>query len=138
MMQRFIKRNLLWGAYALFLLLAVVYGSESRAFSFDGPYPAGKVIVWLVFAGFLLYSILASARENFFKSVRQVNAMWWGLQIGLDLYISVFLSLVVIYVNEGSLIVLALWLVPVLFFANLAILPYIALNYFSLVERILQ
>ena len=134
-MRPFIKRNFLWGVYALFLVLAVLYGSEPRAFSLDGAYPAGKVIVWFAIAGFLLYSILCSMRANFFKAVRQVNAMWWGLQIGLDLYISMFLSLAVIYLNEGSLLVLGLWLVPVLFFANLAILPYIALNYFSLVER---
>ena len=135
-MKRFIKRNLLWGIYAVFLLMAIAYGSEERAFSFTGPYAMGKVAVLIAFLAFLLYSLVSSARENFFRSVRQVNSMWWGLQIGLDLYISVFLSLAVIYLNEGSFLVLALWLVPVLFFANLAILPYIFLNYFSLVERL--
>lgn len=132
-MPKILRRNLLWVFYLAFLLLAALYGSREPFLTTDSPYVFGKVFVFTIFAAFLAYSLYCSIKENFFKSVVQVNRYWWGLQIGLDLYVSVTISLCVIYLNEGSLIVTLLWAVPVLIFANLAILPYILLNYASLV-----
>lgn len=62
-----------------------------------------------------------------------MNNLFWGKQVGLDLYISVFLSLALIYLIEGSVVVVLLWLFPILVFANLAILPYILLNYGAII-----
>lgn len=131
-MHRFIRRNILWGFYIIFLGVAGFAGAREAPLDFSAPVPLGKIAVWMIFIAFLVYSILAHFKESFFKSVGKVNSLWWGLQIGLDLYISVFLSLVVIYLLEGSLLVVVLWAVPVLIFANLAILPYIILNYGAL------
>ena len=133
-MQRFLKRYSLWFVYALFLILAIRYGARESFLDFSGPYAGGKIALLIAFIAFVAYSVYATSRENFFRSVVSVNRMWWGLQIGLDLYISVFISLAVIYLHEGSIAVLLAWLVPVLFFANLAILPYLLLNYSSLVS----
>lgn len=133
-MERYLKRYSLWIVYALFMGLAAAYGSREPLISTDSPYVAGKIVLLVVYACFVAYSLHATRKENFFKSVGSINAYLWGRQIGFDLYISVFLSLAVIYLVEGSLTVLLLWLVPVLFFANLAILPYILLNYGSIVS----
>ena len=65
-----------------------------------------------------------------------MNGLWWGLQIGLDLYISVFLSLALIYLVEGSVMVMLFWALPVIVFANLAILPYLILNYGAVVSAL--
>lgn len=135
-MRRWFKRNLLWLLYAVFLILAVSYGAREGFFSLSGSYAGGKVAVLAAYLSFLAYSLYASQKENFFKSVRIVNSYLWGLQIGLDLYISVFLSLALIYFVEGSFLVLAIWLVPVLFFANLAILPYIIINYSTIIDKL--
>jgi hypothetical protein len=51
------------------------------------------------------------------------------MQVGIDLYIGVFLALALIYLVEGSLGIMLLWAIPILIFANLAILPYLILNY---------
>jgi len=128
-MKRFTKRNSLWGAYVVFIAFAVIFGAREGAFDFSGPGALGKGAIWLIFIAFFVYSIQAHRKESFFRSVVRVNRLWWGLQIGLDLYISVFLSLTLIYLIEGSLLATLLWVVPVLIFANLAILPYLILNY---------
>lgn len=133
-MQRFAKRYGIWLAYGVFLAVAILFGSREPLIATDSPYALGKIVVLIVFAGFLAYSLHATRRENFFKSVGTINRLYWGRQIGLDLYVSVFLSLALIYLHEASFSVLLLWLVPVLFFANLAILPYILLNYGSIMS----
>ncbi len=131
-MSRFWKRNALWVFYAAFLLIAVATSDSSLHIGYLGPLAGGKYFVALAFAAFLAYSLYCSARENFFRSVKKINRFDWGRQIGIDLYISVTLSLALIWLNDGAVTILA-WLVPVLIFANLAILPYIFLNYGSLI-----
>ena len=136
-MKRFVKRNSLWAVYIVFLALAVLYGGREGALDFSGPLAFGKGVAWVIFLAFLAYSIQAHRKEDFFRSVGQVNRLWWGLQIGLDLYISVFLSLALIYMIEGSFAATLLWAVPVLIFANLAILPYLILNFETIVRAFL-
>ena len=136
-MKQFIRRNSLWGAYIFFLVLAVTFGGREGALDFSGSLSAGKGVIWLIFIAFLAYSIQAHRKEIFFRSVTKVNQLWWGLQIGLDLYISVFLSLALVYLIEGSLVVMLFWVIPVLVFANLAILPYLILNYGAIVNALM-
>jgi hypothetical protein len=96
---------------------------------------AAKAVVWLAFLLFTAYSIYCSGRENIFKTIRTMARLHWGRQIGLDLYLGLALSLAVICLHEGP-IALALWLVPVLLFANLATLLYLAVHFESLVARL--
>ena len=133
-MKRFIKRNLLWFFYAIFVVAAFRYSGGAEAL-YTGPYELGQYLVWLVYFCFLAYSVECSRKESFFKSVKIVNSLYWGRQIGIDLYISVILSLALIYLNEGSVLVMLIWFVPVVIFANLAILLYVALNYGSLIAH---
>lgn len=131
-MNRFLKRQGIWLFYAVFLIVAVATSDASLHIGYQGPLAGGIWAVAIVFALFLAYSLYCSAKEAFFRSVAKINRFHWGRQIGIDLYISVTLSLAVIWLNDGTLTMLA-WLVPVVIFANLAILPYILLNYGSLI-----
>ena len=128
-MQTILKRYNLWIFYAVFLILAALFGGRESPVSVDGPYATAKLVVLVIYISFLAYSLWATQKENFFRTLRTMNGLWWGRQIGLDLYISVFLSLALIYLIEGSILILCLWLIPVLIFANLAILPYVLLNF---------
>ncbi len=136
-MARWFKRNFLWVFYGAFLVLAFFAGGEEALFSLDVPFAGGKILVWLIFIAFLAYSLVSHVKESFFKTVRIVNGLWWGRQIGIDLYISVTLSLCLIYLVEGSFLVVLIWFVPILIFANLAILPYILVNYSAIVGNFL-
>lgn len=128
-MRRIFKRYQLWLFYAAFLICAILYGGREPLISAG----LGKTVVIVIYLCFLAYSLYATSRENFFRSVGTINKLLWGRQIGVDLYISVFLSLALIYLVEGSFWVVLLWLVPILVFANLAILPYILLNFDALI-----
>ena len=127
-MRRFLKRHGLWVAYFAFLALALAFGATERPLDFTTGPASGKVALGLIFMGFLGYSLFAHVKEAFFRSVAKINQFHWGRQIGVDLYISVTLSLCLIYMVDGPLALL-FWLIPVLIFANLAILPYLILNY---------
>lgn len=60
--------------------------------------------------------------------------MHWGRQIGADLYLGLFLALLIIYLHEGALAAF-LWTVPTLAFANLSILLYFAIHFDAIVGR---
>jgi hypothetical protein len=127
-MQRFLKRYQLWFFYAAFMCAALL-GSREGLFTTQSNYGMGKTILLIVYVLFLAYSIYATKKENFFNTLNRMFGSWWGRQVGADLYISVFLSLALIYIVEGSLLITLLWFEPVILFANLAILPYLILNY---------
>jgi hypothetical protein len=130
------KANLIsWGVFAAFAACAVGFGWHAALFRFDGPMGAAKLVVWLAFVLFTAYSIYCSSRENIFKTIRTMARLHWGRQIGIDLYLGLSLFLAVIYLHQGSVLVLAAWLIPVLLFANLATLLYVAIHFEALVAR---
>lgn len=131
----FLKRNFLWLFYFAFVVLAIANKGDEPLFQSEGPYAAGKYIAWAMYVAFLAYSIYCSTQASFIKSLPRLNKEIWARQIGLDLYIGVIMSSFIIYLNEGSLVVLLLWIVPILIFANLAILLYVAMNYTSLIAH---
>ena len=130
-----IKRNLLWILFFAFVGLAIAFKGNEPLFISKGPYALGKYVAWLLFFCFLGYTLYCSAKENFFSSMRRLYPLLWARQITIDLYIGLVLSCMLIYLNEGSLLVLALWLIPMLLFANLATLLYVAMNYDSLISH---
>lgn len=131
-MQKLIRRHYSWIFYFIFVALAFAFGRNEAPAQTGSGHVAGKAIVWTMFIGFLGYSIFVSHKESFVKTLPKLNQFHWARQIGIDLYISMFFSLVLIWLVEGSVLVFLLWLVPVLIFANLAVLLYIALNYDSI------
>ena len=125
-----------WGVYAAFVLLALALNWHSDIFVFNGPNAFAKIAIWIVYLAFLVYSIYCSTRENLFRTAAKMNRFHWGRQIGIDLYIGVALSLLLIYLHEGALAV-TLWLLPSLAFANLSILLYFAIYFESIVSKFL-
>ena len=130
----FLKKNLLWIIFIAFAIMALATKKDASIFISHGSYGIGKYIIWLLFFSFFGYTIYCSRKENFFKSIKRMSEMYWGWQVGIDLYIGLLLPLLIIYLHGGS-IVLLLWIVPVLINANLFTLLYFALNYDSLVAQ---
>ena len=131
----FVRRNLLWIAFLAFCAAAIYFKGDEPLFYSEGPYAAGKYIAWAMFFGFLGYTFYCSSKKSFLKSVPHIWKEIWVRQISIDLYIGIVLSCAVIYFHEGSLLILLLWLGPILLFANLAVLLYVAMNYGSLVSH---
>ena len=126
----------LWGLYGAFALFAVLANMQESTFQFSGPLGGLKAIVWLALLAFLGYSVYCSFRENFFRSLRSIATLHWGRQIGADVYLGLFISLIIIFLNEGALVAL-IWLVPILIYANLVVLLYLAINFDSIVTKLL-
>ena len=126
----------LWGLYGAFALFALSSNLHATTFQFSGPLGEIKAIVWLALFVFLGYSVYCSFQENFFRSLRSIAALHWGRQIGADLYLGLFVGLLIIFLNEGIVVALV-WLVPTLIYANLVILLYVAINFDSIVAKLL-
>ncbi len=124
--------------FAAFALAAFALYGHPQVFEFKGHVGLIKACVWLAFLAFVAYSYYCSTRENIFRTIRTMNGLYWGRQIGIDLYIGVSLFLVFIFLHEGSIIPLLFWLIPTLLFANLATLLYIAINLESILARFIQ
>lgn len=124
-----------WLVYAALVISALLFDSPEPLLTSTGPLAAGKLLVWLVWLGFTVYSIYCSIHENLFRTIGKLGQLHWGRQIGMDLYLGLALTLWLIYLNEGSLLVLLLWVLPTLAFGNLATLLYVALHYDTLVAR---
>ena len=128
-----LKDHFLLILYVVFVIVAIAFKGEEPLFVSNGPYPYGKPLVWLVLIAFFIYSTYVNSKENFFKTMAITGRYRWTLQIGIDLYLGVALSAVVIYF-DGGLMVLALWAVPLLIYANLATLLYFAMHYDSVMS----
>lgn len=125
-----------WGAYVAFVACALYLNWHDRMLDFGGPLGMLKLAVWAALLGFLAYSFHCSLHEDLFKTVRNMGRFYWGRQIMIDLYLGLFLAFIVIYLNEGWLAVL-LWLIPMLFFANLAFLLYFAIHFDAIADKML-
>lgn len=130
-----LKKHFLWLLYGVFVIAAMSSHSSEPLFVSQGSYPYGKPITWLILLGFLAYSLHCHFKEDFFKTMSITSKYYWSKQIGIDLYLGVAVSGAIIYLNEGSLLVLSVWLIPLVLFANLATLLYIALNYDGLIAH---
>lgn len=120
-----------WALFAVFVALALALQGHAQLFAFAGAEGVGKAVVWLVWLAFLGYSIHCSRHENLFKSVRGMARLYWGRQVGIDLYLGLAMFLALIALHQGSLALVA-WLLPILLFANLATLLYLAIHFESL------
>jgi len=127
----------LWGLYGMFAGYAVYAYWHETMFVFSGTLGGAKLLVWLALAGFLIYSVYCSLREDLFRSIGAIAKLHWGRQIGADLYLGLSIAILIVYLHEGPLAAM-IWLIPTLAFANLSILLYVALNFDSIVARFLS
>lgn len=125
-----------WAVYAAFVAAALYLNWHPKLFSFDGDLGVLKLIVWAVFLSFLAYSVYCSTRENIFRSIRKIAELHWGRQIGIDLYLGLFIFLIFIYLHEGFFAA-ALWALPTLLFANLSTLLYLAIHFDAIASKLL-
>ena len=114
-----LKRHFLWFIYFIFVALAFIFKNPEPLFISQGPYPYGKIIVWGTLLMFLGYTLHCHLQADFFETMKKTGKYHWTRQIGVDLYLGVAISGALIYLNEGSLLVLLFWLVPLIIFANL-------------------
>lgn len=133
-LQRFLSRNLLWIVFAVFAIIGIVTKQDASLFVSEGPYGYGKYVLWALFFGFFGFTLYCNSQESFFKSIRRMSEMYWGWQVGLDLYIGLLLPLLIIYMQGGTVVFL-IWLVPIIINANLFTLLYFAINYDSVVAH---
>ena len=124
-----------WGIFAAFASFAFYFNWHPMLFEFDTRFGSLKAFVWTAFALFLSYSIYCSTKENIFRTVAAIAKYHWGRQIGIDLYLGLLIALTLIYLNEGALI-LVFWLIPVLLFANLAVLLYLGIHFDSIATKL--
>ncbi len=129
------QKNLLWLIFTVFVFCAFYFNWHNQLFTYNAPIDVGKYLIWLVFIGFTMYTIHCSSKENLFKTIKRMSEWFWGWQIGIDLYIGLFLSVFIIYLHSGSIMIALLWLVPCILFGNLATLLYFAIHYNSIVEK---
>jgi hypothetical protein len=97
-----------------------------------------ELIRWLALAVFLifsLYTLYLFKAENFWKSLKAMIALKWGRQVIIDLYIGLFLFGFFVYLNEGSILITACWLLAFSVIGNPAMLFYFIINYSSLVAH---
>jgi hypothetical protein len=125
---------ILWGIYIVFVALAVALNWHDRVFDFTHPLAALKIVIWGVLIAFLAYTIYCSRRENFFRSLKAMGQLRWGVQAGLDLYIGVAMFLVFVALIEGSVWIALFWALPAILFANLATLVYVAIHFETIVD----
>ena len=93
---------------------------------------------WIALASLILFSgfsVYASRTESFWKSLKTVLSLKWGLQVTLDLYLGLFLFSFFVYLNEGSVLLMLVWLVPTLILGNIVTLIYFILHFNSLVAH---
>lgn len=136
-MLKKLNANFLWVFFFIFLGVAFfTHQGEAPIFS-HGQFAMGKLAVWVIWLAFLLYTLNVNRQENFFKSVQRMWPILWFRQISLDLYLGLLIPLTLVYLHTGSLLVTLLWLVPILIFANLATLVYLALNFESIMALLL-
>jgi hypothetical protein len=127
------KRHLFWMIYIAFVISVLATNWHSNILSFNQPQAFGKILIWLVFFSFSAYTIYCSLTEHFFKSLKHILAFKWGIQIGTDLEIGLFLSLFLIHWHSGSWIITMLWILPCVVFGNLTTLLYFVVHYDALV-----
>ena len=129
------SRWLFWWLYALFTACAVGQGWHADLLAFPGALGTAKALLLVAYVAFLAYSVYCTTQENLFRSVAVIGRLHWGRQIGADLYLGLALALSLIYLQQGAWVAL-LWLLPVLLFANLAVLVYVLVNFEAIVAMV--
>lgn len=128
---------LIWLIFALFVATVLYFRGHPGLFANDTPFAFIKYLIWVVFTVFTAYTYYCSSKENFFKSCKKMADLHWGRQVGIDLYLGIFLFLFVVYLHEASIFVILMWLVPSIVYGNLATLLYLAVHFDALVARFL-
>lgn len=123
-----LRRVLFWGGFTACSSVAFATYWDPSFFEFGSA--AGRLrlfllAVWIAFTGYSLYCI---PQESLWNSAVEILKLFWGRQVAADLYISVFLSMGLVFLITGSVWETLLWGLFFLPFANLAILQFLILH----------
>ncbi len=88
-----------------------------------------KYILIGTLVSFVVYTIYCSFKENFVKSFRKIFQLLWGRQVGIDLYIGIFLFSFFVFMMEKSFSILFFWLLPSIIFGNIIPLVYLITHF---------
>jgi hypothetical protein len=128
---------LFWFFWAIWVMGVLYLEGNAQIFSIQTPYAGLKYLIWVLCIAFSAYSYYCGTKENIFKILKIMGGLHWGRQIGIDLYLGVILSLIFIFLHQGSLVML-LWLIPCLIFANIATLFYFAVHFDGIVAHFIM
>ena len=120
---------LFWAIFALFVVVAVATADLETVLRFEGATGLGKAALITVWVAFVLYSVYCSTKENLFRSIAEIGKLHWGRQVGIDLYISMGLSIALVALVTGSALATLLWSLAIIAFANQAVLLFVILNF---------
>jgi hypothetical protein len=126
-----------WIVFTAWVGLVLYFGWHSQIFALNTPLAFVKGLVWLAFGAFTIFTYRCSSKENFVKSVKRMGTMYWGWQVGIDLYIGLSMFLLMIYLHTGSGFMVLLWVLPTIMFGNLATLLYLAIYFDSIIAKFL-
>ncbi len=121
-------RFLLWASFFLFVAVALLTSWDEKLLQVNSAIDMSRLALTAIWISFVAYSYYCSRKENFFRTVSEMSKRHWGRQIGLDLYISVGLSIALVYLVTGSIVETLLWSLAFIPFANMAILLFIILH----------
>lgn len=122
------RRVVFWGAFFIFVCVAFATHLTDEFWQFQGPVGFTRAMILAVWIGFTSYSIYCIPHESLWRSAQEILRLFWGRQVTADLYISVGLSIGLVWLVTGSILETLLWSLAFLPFANLAILLFIALH----------
>ena len=117
------KKNILWIILFIYLILSFIFLSPEKL-----NFSLVQILFWIGFITFTGFTMYCTKRENFFKSLKKISGFHWGWQIGIDLYIGLFIQAYIIFLTEGSIPLTLLWLLPMLIYGNIITLYYYALK----------
>ncbi|MEM6914728.1 MAG: hypothetical protein AAF511_12205 [Pseudomonadota bacterium] len=118
----------IWCGFALYVVIALVTQWDNDLLRVDSSVGGVRWVLIMMWLSFCTYSLVSAVRENFFKALRTMLQSYWGRQICIDLYISVLLSIGLVWMVTSSVIETILWSLAIIPFANLAILLFVILR----------
>ena len=123
-----IRRILFWGGFAICVCIAFAMYWDASFFEFNGTERGVRLALLVTWLAFTAYSLYCIPHESLWQSAQAILKLFWGRQVTADLYISVILSMGLVYLVTGSILETLLWSLFFLPFANLAILLFLILH----------
>ena len=118
---------ILWAIFFGFSAIAIGLNWDPDLLDPRGTNGTVRLVLIAAWVAFTAYSIHCSRHENLFRTVGAMSKLYWGRQIGIDLYISVGLSIAFVYLVTGSIVTTLFWSLAFIPFANQAILLFVIL-----------
>lgn len=115
----------------LFAFFVYAFGIETipKAKSLEGSYLFAKYF-WLALLSFFVgFTYYCSTKENFMKSMKKIFKLYWGKQVGIDLYLGLSIFSFYIFLIEKSVVKTLIWMIPSLVFGNIIPLAYLVTHF---------